>query len=123
MITPINVNLSTPVAPASFSSKAASFLLTACKATAVAIATLALYASVLAVGITLLIGVQAIEMGTLPSNFLSSNVTAIASSMISALKSPVEVFKKIWRLENPFSSNAQPNVITITPNVTLTLAV
>ncbi len=123
MTTPINVNSSTPVAPASFSLKAASFLLTACKATAVAIATLALYASVLAVGITLLIGVQALEMGTIPSSFLSSNVTAIASSIISALKSPVEVFKKIWRLENPFSSNAQPNVITITPNVALTLAV
>ncbi len=116
-----NVNSSTPVAPVSFSAKAASFLLTACKATAVAIATLALYASVLVVGLTLLIGVQALEMGTLPSNYLSSNVTAISSSMISALKSPVEVFKKIWRLENPFSSNTQPNSVNITPTLALRL--
>ncbi len=116
-----NVNSSTPVDPVSFSVKAASFLLTACKVTAVAIATLALYASVLVIGLTLLIGVQALEMGTLPSNFLSSNVTAISSSMISALKSPVEVFKKIWRLENPFSSNAQPNSVNITPTLALRL--
>ena len=119
-MTALTVNSSPPVAPVSFSAKAASFLLTACKATAVAIATLALYASVLVVGLTLLIGVQALEMGTLPSNFLSSNVTAISSSMISALKSPVEVFKKIWRLENPFSSNAQPNIV-ITPTLSLNL--